>query len=84
MVVTVGMAFYERPKPKEAEINSILRDLDGIWVDIHNSINLFRYKLKYKVYPEYTNQTTNNYNYKAYWTQNELLQLNYWKIKLMN
>ena len=73
MVINVGIAFYERPKPKDAEIKGTLRDLDGIRVDIDNSIHLFKQKLKYKVYPDYSNQTIDDY--KAYWTQNDLIKL---------
>ena len=73
MVITIGIAFYQRPKPKDAELRETLADLDGIRVDIHNSIGLFRDKLNYRVYPDYSNGTTDNY--KAYWDQDELVEL---------
>ena len=72
MVITFAIGFYD-DSPQQPDIDGYLRDLDGVRHDIQNVRDLFEDKLKYDIYPDYTQHDINSY--KIYWTEKEVIDI---------
>ena len=72
MVIPIAIGHYDK-NPINRSISENLRDLDGVRIDIDDTINLFGQKgLRYDIFPtEYHGQ--DKYSYKSYWDESELL-----------
>ena len=73
MVISIAIGFYDE-NPKKKEITGYLKNLDGVRVDINNSVKLFgKESLNYQIYPNiYYDQNIDDY--KAYWEETELVE----------
>ena len=73
MVISIAIGFYDTEPSKKVvtEFGGYLKDLDGIENDIKTTVNLFKNKLNYEVFPEYDIDG----GIKQKWTLKEIMKL---------
>merc|ERR1712176_1651517 len=69
-IVAIAIGFYD-DESKKRDIDGILKDLDGIDIDIKNICFLFRDRMNYTVFPKYNVDK----GIKQYWTKREIMRL---------
>ena len=72
MVIAVAIGDYEQ-NPESPEFEGAVTDLDGILIDIENSVDLFANQLNYDIFPNYARESSDIW--KQYWTQDEIMEL---------